>query len=36
MTVLLLGAALAGGCIWAVAGAVAATFAFVGVVYLVN
>jgi hypothetical protein len=36
MTVLLIGAALAGGCIWAAAGAVAATIAFIGIVYLMN
>jgi|GraSoiStandDraft_4_1057263.scaffolds.fasta_scaffold3508349_1 hypothetical protein len=36
MTVLLLGAALAGTCIWAAAGAVAATLAFIGMVYLID
>jgi hypothetical protein len=36
MTVLLIGAALAGGCVWTAAGAVAATIAFVGMVYLIS
>jgi hypothetical protein len=37
MTVLLISAALAGGCVfWAAAGAVAATIAFIGMVYLMN
>jgi hypothetical protein len=36
MTVLLIGAALAGGCIWAAAGAIAASIAFIGTAYLMN
>jgi hypothetical protein len=36
MTVLLIGAALAGGCIWAAAGAVGATIAFIGMAYLMD
>ncbi len=36
MTVLLIGAAVAGGCIWAAAGAVATTIAFVGLIYLID
>jgi hypothetical protein len=36
MTVLLIGAALVGGCIWAAAGAVATTIAFIGIVYLMK
>jgi hypothetical protein len=36
MAVLLIGAALAGGCIWAAAGAVTATIVFVSMIYLMD
>jgi hypothetical protein len=36
MALLLIGAALGGGCIWAAAGAVTATIAFVSMIYLMD